>query len=499
MEIQRRDSEVCKVDEENKQLLRQFDIFKNENNEREQQLLQQITTLQQQISNSSNNSSTSSSQILQGSSVSRKMSHAHVESLKTPPQRKNSSSSLAANSPSYSPSSASSAKEFNSDSSSAKPKSSKSGWNLFSFVQESIQILQNTNSTSKDADDDNNSSQQQSGNGGMNYGSSKSSSSSSASSYSTPRLEEFKKQKQIKVVQAHNEAINCIAINHQYSIMATGSTDKTVKLWDPHTCMMHSQLPAAGASIVKMSFSRSNEADYLLTGSLDHHARLYSVSQGKLLNAFKCDKWVYGCDFVDHTRILTGGHDSQIKLWDINTTQCIKSFTITSSCNDLEMTTCGDKASVHYNTNLFASAHSDQSVKFWDVRTGESVKSLDKLHEQSVTSINFSQQDGHYLLTNSRDDSMHIIDMRTFKKILTLSDSKYKNGMLNNKARFSPNGTCVCGGSSLGVLVIWDISNMSSVQSYATERVHLDLIAGVVWTSDTSVASCSKDSKFVIY
>ena len=318
-----------------------------------------------------------------------------------------------------------------------------------------------------------------------------SSTNKSLSASSSQISERAEMQRNVKTLQGHYESINCIAMNHQFSLMATGSSDRTVKLWDPATCMLHSQLPPSGNSIVKLCFSRSNAVDHLASGSLDHHAHLYSITNGKLIASFKHDAWVYGVDLLDSTRLLSAGHDNLMKLWDILTTKPITTFSINSSCNDLEISPAN-------NSSLFCTVHHDYSVRFWDYKTGQCVKNLEKQHNQSVTSCNFSQ-DGWLLLTNSRDDTLHVIDTRTYKKILTLQDKAYKNGMIANKARFCPNSTKVCAGSALGSLVIWDFSNVQSVQSHVTERVHMGLVSGVIWRDEQHVISCAKDGNFVIY
>jgi autophagy-related protein 16 len=76
-------------------------------------------------------------------------------------------------------------------------------------------------------------------------------------------------------------------------------------------------------------------------------------------------------------------------------------------------------------------------VRLWDARTGNGIKELIGLHSGQITSVSVSpgivfvycadrlgktliqNPDGSKLLTNSRDNTLHTIDLRMYKVVRT--------------------------------------------------------------------------------
>lgn len=78
------------------------------------------------------------------------------------------------------------------------------------------------------------------------------------------------------------------------------------------------------------------------------------------------------------------------------------------------------------------SGHLDNNIRIWDARSGTSVKELTGIHNGQITSVTMSpgklqvckhskialtcnQVEGTTLLTNSRDNTLKIIDIRMYE------------------------------------------------------------------------------------
>jgi autophagy-related protein 16 len=59
-------------------------------------------------------------------------------------------------------------------------------------------------------------------------------------------------------------------------------------------------------------------------------------------------------------------------------------------------------------------------VRFWDAKTGECVHEISDAHAGQVTSVQYST-DGQYVLSASRDNTLKIIDVRTYEVLKTFS------------------------------------------------------------------------------
>lgn len=80
-----------------------------------------------------------------------------------------------------------------------------------------------------------------------------------------------------------------------------------------------------------------------------------------------------------------------------------------SSLNDLCLAPAGD---------LLISGHVDSQLRLWDTKSGELIHLLDEVHTNQITSVSMSM-DGSKVLTNSRDNTLKIVDIRTHEILMT--------------------------------------------------------------------------------
>lgn len=87
--------------------------------------------------------------------------------------------------------------------------------------------------------------------------------------------------KYLRKVTAHQSKINTMAVNRAENVIATGSFDNSVKLWD----LLSSQhkpiqvLDDFKDSVTKVLFTE----DQLIAGSVDGYLRTYDIRMGKLI------------------------------------------------------------------------------------------------------------------------------------------------------------------------------------------------------------------------
>lgn len=75
----------------------------------------------------------------------------------------------------------------------------------------------------------------------------------------------------------------------------------------------------------------------------------------------------------------------------------------------------------------------------------------------SITSVTFAPPHvGQYVLTNSRDHCLKLIDVRTHDVVQTYRCEQYRNGANWNKATFSPDGNFIAAGGNDGSIFIWE-------------------------------------------
>ncbi|MEQ2189558.1 hypothetical protein GOODEAATRI_026499, partial [Goodea atripinnis] len=210
---------------------------------------------------------------------------------------------------------------------------------------------------------------------------------------------------------SHTNAVGSISCSRmKASFVVTGSQDCTVKVWD---------LPAEfpGAEIHQLSPRTTEKAhdkdvnsvavspnDKLLaSGSQDRTAKLWSLTgDGNLglLGVFRGHRrgiWSVCFSPVDQV-LASSSADGTTKLWSLQDFSCLKTFE-------------GHDASVlkvifvSRGTQLLTSG-SDGLVKLWTIKTNECVKTLDA-HQDKVWGLHASRKDDK-MVTGSADSNISV-------------------------------------------------------------------------------------------
>ena len=117
----------------------------------------------------------------------------------------------------------------------------------------------------------------------------------------------------------HKRRVTSIAFSPDGNLLATGSDDKTVKLWETRTGGLVKTLTGPQGGVYDLKFS----PDGRLLASLSHDKkpRVWDVPAGRLRATLLGHKGtVYNLGFSpDGHTIVTGGDDGTAKLWDADT------------------------------------------------------------------------------------------------------------------------------------------------------------------------------------
>ncbi|XP_032519154.2 transducin beta-like protein 3 [Danaus plexippus] len=120
---------------------------------------------------------------------------------------------------------------------------------------------------------------------------------------------------------AHNMDINCVSISPNDKIIATGSQDKTAKLWSDDLSLL-GVLKGHRRGIWCVRFSPVDQV--VLTSSADATLKLWSIADLSCLKTFEGhESSVLKVDFLSKgQQIISSGADGLLKLWTIKTSEC---------------------------------------------------------------------------------------------------------------------------------------------------------------------------------
>ncbi|XP_072333555.1 autophagy-related protein 16-like isoform X2 [Scyliorhinus torazame] len=245
-------------------------------------------------------------------------------------------------------------------------------------------------------------------------------------------------------LEAHDGEVNAVKFSPSSKILATGGSDRRVKLWDIVGGMLRKQKTLEGSNDGVTSIEFDPSGQQLLAGSYDNTARVWSLKNCELKcvlsgHSAKVTAAKFKCYYRE---AVTGSHDRTIRVWDLSKTACIHSIPVLSRCSDV---VCSD--------SFIISGHFDKKVRLWDSRAR--MKTSEIPLQGKVTSLDINP-DRTQLLSCSRDDLLNVTDLRMNENRLELRAGGFKCGADWTKAIFSPDGCYAVVGSSDGGLYVWD-------------------------------------------
>ncbi|MBN2433816.1 MAG: caspase family protein, partial [Spirochaetes bacterium] len=168
--------------------------------------------------------------------------------------------------------------------------------------------------------------------------------------------------------------------------LASGSWDKTVKLWDVSSGKLIRTLEGHSTYVVTVSFSPDGKT--LASGSYDKTVKLWDVSSGKLIRTLEGHtSIVSSVSFSsDGKTLASGSGDQTVKLWEVSSGKLIRPLEGHSS----------DVYSVSFSSDgkTLASGSGDCSIKYWRVSDGSLLASSHAFDKSDFITVSPS---GYYV------------------------------------------------------------------------------------------------------
>ncbi|WVQ99814.1 hypothetical protein IAU59_006957 [Kwoniella sp. CBS 9459] len=231
------------------------------------------------------------------------------------------------------------------------------------------------------------------------------------------------KQKRIKhLLQGHMQEIYSLDFSRDGRFLVSGSGDKSARIWDIEKglCVfdlriedfIHNEHGPIDAGITSVALSPDGKL--VAAGSLDTMVRVWNVVTGQQVERLKGHKdSVYSVAFSpDGKCLVSGSLDRTLRIWDLTGTKR-EAETLSAGSKDLQknLGTCQSTLNGHKDYVLsvaispdgqwVVSGSKDRSIQFWHIATGQAQLMLQG-HKNSVISIDLARSGG-YLASGSGD------------------------------------------------------------------------------------------------
>jgi serine/threonine protein kinase len=163
----------------------------------------------------------------------------------------------------------------------------------------------------------------------------------------------------VQIYEGHESAAQAVAFTAaEGPFFASGSADKTVKLWNPGTSALVRTYKGHKDFVTVLGFS--NDGRTLASGSLDGGVRLWSTSANRLVRQLSVHKVkVTGLSFSPTAELLASGdEDGLVRIWDYKRGRSARTLSVSGpAVSALMFAPDGRKLAV---------AQADGYVKVWD-------------------------------------------------------------------------------------------------------------------------------------
>jgi WD40 repeat protein len=288
---------------------------------------------------------------------------------------------------------------------------------------------------------------------------------------SQPRVETF--------MHGHTDLIRTLTYSPDASLIATGSSDNTIRLWNAVTYQQVGQ-PLEGHLDWVNSVAFSPDGQTLVSGGRDGKVILWDVASSEMIDEpfLEHTSEVRSVAFApDGQTVASGGVDQTIIIWDIET-----GGSITTLGPDNPDTTEEQEghASAVYSVvfspdgTILASGSGDNTILLWNVNTGELV--VDPLigHESWIMSLAFSP-DGRILASGSADEHIHFWSPTSGESFGTFTGHRdYVRSLVFNQEEILLDQTPYQAGSLLlsasddGYVLLWDLAQGRAIDIFAS-------------------------------
>ncbi|KAK4054467.1 hypothetical protein OIV83_000961 [Microbotryomycetes sp. JL201] len=263
---------------------------------------------------------------------------------------------------------------------------------------------------------------------------------------------------ELKVFEGHAANVKAARfVGHEGKHVVSGSSDIAVRVWETASARCVSILRGHRSRV--WDVDANERGDRIASASGDHTVKIWKWDGEQLADRYLATLEGHSGDVyaarwhpMGH-HVASGGYDKVVRLIDVESGTTLKTFTAVRLSKD-------------------------SNIRFWDSVSGLCIRTLNaQLGE--VTSVDMSES---YLLTNSRDNSVRLWDVRMLRPLRRFK--AHSNTSHNFVRATFAHSSLLVSGSEDGMLYMWDREDSDVLQ---TLEGHEGIAYGAVWNDKQSL------------
>ncbi|MGB3208654.1 MAG: serine/threonine-protein kinase [Crinalium sp.] len=287
----------------------------------------------------------------------------------------------------------------------------------------------------------------------------------------------------VRTLTGHSNLVRSVAFSLDGKILASGSWDNTIKLWNMDTNQLIHTLTGHSDPVSAVVFSPDNQI--IASGSADGSIKLWQSSNGRLMRSLRGHTdWIKSVAISPNGETLaSGSDDNTIKIWQIDS----------GVLNNTLFGHLYPVSSVTFSPDgqILASCSSDHTIKLWQANDGKLISTLTG-HTDWIKSIAITP-DCQTLVSGSRDNTIKLWQISTGKLIRTLTG--HSKGVW--WVAIAPDGKIIASASSDNTINLWRVDTGELIQ---TLKDHAKGVRCVAFSPDhRTLASGSAENTITIW
>jgi hypothetical protein len=294
----------------------------------------------------------------------------------------------------------------------------------------------------------------------------------------------------LRKLSQHSDYVRCVAWSTDGKILASGSWDKTVRLWNGESGECLRILKEHTGNIHSVAWGKFR--NILASGSGDRTVRIWNGESGKCLQVLKGHTrnvhsvaWSTSYQSLSQRILASASWDRTVRIWDGESGNCLQVLK-------------GHRGSVHSvawapGKDILASGSADRTVRIWNGKSGECLHVITG-HTDDVRCVAWSHFTYNLILASGSSD--HTVRLWDYEREVQV---KVLRGHTNDVRAMEwwPTGDVLATGSWDKTVRLWDLQFGRDGECVNKLTEHTSKVHSVAWRRDGNILASGSWDKTV--